>query len=213
MIQSSLTLSLSSVEANRLFNGGANTKEFIPNFYYANKRVNSLYKKAVKDNPFAHAALVLLDSHINTSLKLSRRFNNESQDLLDSSKNDGISISILSNSNPSLEKIDCVCEYSTVLATTLSQIDKTVMYIRTCATANLMTKQYALDALRSLNKSYRRSLDHVCAMDKRIFDCTRIDVINGIDSVQPLIKQFGHPVPGIMSGDIQFQHTRLPVAS
>lgn len=210
MYLSKITISLHSKDADLLFSGGDKTKQFIPGFHFAQKRINALYAMAMKENPYAEAALVELDMRLDQVDMNIEEVIHKSKLVLKQAQEDGMILTLLSTDKPKVHDIDYATEYSNMLARMMVRTDSAFRYVRTAHSSGYLETELAKEFIQALRRNVRMVFDRTSSYAKKIRpDVTREDIKTKSDKGKVMIEKMGMPNDKILSGELTFKHKRI----
>lgn len=210
MFQSKVTISLHSSDAAILFKGGKKGKQFIPGFAFAQQRLNALFAMGMKANPYAEAALMEIDIRFDEVSTFIEEAIACSMKALDEAKNDGMNVSLLTDTEPKKIEIDHASEYSSQLAKIILKADKAFRYLRTAHSAGYMGTDLATEYIRGIRRKIRMVFDRISRYSKTIDpEITREDLTKKTDQAKIMIKKMGMPNQKILNGDVSFRYKRI----
>lgn len=210
MYLSKITISLHSKDANLLFKGGNKTKQFIPGFHFAQKRINALYAMGMKENPYAETALIELDMRLDDVDALINEVTDKSKAALKEAEEDGLTLTLLTADIPYSYEIDYATEYSNMLARMMVRTDNAFRYVRTAHSSGYIDTDLATEFVKSLRRNVRMVFDRTSAYAKKIQpDVTREDIKKKTDKGKSMIEKMGVPNAKILSGELTFKHKRI----
>jgi hypothetical protein len=211
MYQSKVILTLHSNDASVLFNGGKKgAPEFIPGFFYSQKRLNLLYNEGLSNNPYAETALLDIQFSLEEIKVFCNVLNGQIEGKMNRSSKDGITVVMLESSNPKTIEINYVTEFATLFVKMMAQSDRAFLHIRTAYTAGLIEEQYAKEQMWTIRKKVRNVFQKAVSYQKKItVGITREDIVNETPAALEMKKVFGLPHENVMSSDVTFGQRRL----
>ena len=210
MYISNIQLTLHSNDAEMLFRGGVKTKEFIPGFYYCQKRLNALFAMGLAKNPYAEAALIEIDYRLKEVTELTEAITTKAQKSLSTAKSQGIEVALLQRDKPYIHAINYATEYTSLLARMVSQADKAFLHIRTAHSSGYLPETLATDQIRALRRKIRMVFDRIIAYAKIIQPgITREDILNKTAKALGMIEKLGTPNDAVMAGTVTFEKQRI----
>lgn len=211
MLHSQAEISLHSPDAAILFKGGKkNSQQFIPSYFYTQRKLNSVYQQGLANNPYAEAALMDIQYEIDGVLTLCENKISRLNGLLDKSKENGINPVVMTNDNPTKHVVKYLTEYASLMLKMMSRVDLSCLMIRTCHTMNIIDDALATDALRQLKRSVRAVFDKIVSYDKNILkDVTREDIRMKTAAAKVMAKKLGIPNDSVMNSEVSFAQRRL----
>lgn len=210
MYLSKITISLHSKDADFLFKGGDKTKQFIPGFHFAHRRINALYAMGMKSNPYAETALVELDIRIEQVDALIESAIQKSKSALDEAAEDGMTLSLLAMDKPIQYEVNYATDYGNLLAKMMVRVDSAFRYVRTAHSSGYFDEKNAMLYIKGLRRNVRMVFDRSCSYAKLIQpDVTREDLRKKTDKGKAMIEKMGMPNQKILSGELTFKHKRI----
>ena len=210
MYLSKVAITLHSRDAILLFKGGSKEKQFIPGFYYAHKRINTLYAMGFDKNPYAETALIELDMRLEEVDDLIDDVLHKSKTALKQAEQDGMMLSLLTMDEPTTYQIEYATEYGNLLARMMVRIDGAFRHLRTAHSSGYINPELAQNLIRTLRRKVRMVFDRTSSYAKKIDpDITRRDLKKKTAKAKVMIKKMGMPNEKILSGEITFKHKRL----
>lgn len=210
MYVSSIELTLHSKDAEMLFNGGVKTREFIPGFYYTQKRLNALFAMAMKENPYAEAALIEVDLRLEEVEVMVSHILERSGLALEAASREGIVVQILESNTPSKFRIDYASEYTNQLAKMMTRVDWAFRNLRSAHSAGYIDTHEATELIRAMRRKVRMIFDRIITYAKKIHpSVTRQDLKEKTVHAQSMIEKFGMPNEAILDKTITFKVKRI----
>jgi len=189
MYLSKITLTLHSNDAELLFKGGEKTKQFIPGFFFAQKRLNSIFAMGMKDNPYAETALIEIDLRLEEVEQF---------------------IALLKKDVPTNYDIDYATEYSNLLARMMLRADLGFRYLRSAHSSGYLDTEIATEFIKGIRRNVRMVFDRASTYAKKIQPgITREDLLKKTDKGKSMIEKLGMPNEKILSGEMTFKHKRI----
>jgi len=198
-------------DADVLFKGGKkNTDQFIPSYFYAQRRLNSVYSQALLKNPYAEAALIDIEYEIQGVLNFCDNKGRSIGQLLESVKERGVSSILLHDDKPRSYQVNYLTEYSSYLLSMMSYVDLLCRTVRTAHTMRAIDDVVAVDVLKEVKRIVRAVFNKIIFYNKNIVnDVTREDVFKKTPSAKVMIDRFGVPNEDVMKSDFVVKQRRL----
>ncbi|MGK0292316.1 MAG: integrating conjugative element protein (TIGR03761 family) [Porticoccaceae bacterium] len=210
MFQSKVIIALHSSDALILFKGGKNGKQFIPGFAFAQKRLNELFAMGMKENPFAEAALIEIDIRLDEVGAFMQEAITSSKKSLADAADDGMTVSLLTDLEPTQIEVNHASEYSNQLVKMMLKADKAFRYLRTAHSAGYMDTELATEYIRGIRRKTRMVFDRISIYSKKIDPkITREDISNKTAPAKIMVKKMGMPNKKILNGEVSFRHKRI----
>ena len=125
-------------------------------------------------------------------------------------KDDGMSVSLLTDIDPKEIEIKHASEYSSQLVKMILKADKAFRYIRTAHSAGYMSTDLATEYIRGIRRKVRMIYDRISRYSKTIdAEITREDISNKTDPAKVMIKKMGMPNKKILDGEATFRFKRI----
>lgn len=210
MYLSKIAISLHSKDADLLFNGGDKTKQFIPGFHFAHRRINALYAMGMKGNPYAETALIELDMRLEQVDIIIDDAIRKSVLVLKEAEQDGMVLTLLSMDKPMCYEIDYATEYGNLLAKMMVRVDSAFRHVRTAYSSGYLDAALAKVFIKSLRRNVRMVFDRTSSYAKKIQPgITRDDLKQKTDKGKAMIEKMGMPNEKILSGELTFKYKRI----
>lgn len=210
MYLSKITLTLHSNDAELLFKGGEKTKQFIPGFFFAQKRLNAIFAMSMKDNPYAETALIEIDLRLEEVEQFIAKAIEKSEAALEQAKQDGMTVALLKKDVPTNYDIDYATEYSNLLARMMLRADLGFRYLRSAHSSGYLDTEIATEFIKGIRRNVRMVFDRASTYAKKIQPgITREDLLKKTDKGKSMIEKLGMPNEKILSGEMTFKHKRI----
>jgi len=194
MYLSKITLTLHSNDAELLFKGGEKTKQFIPGFFFAQKRLNAIFAMGMKDNPYAETALIEIDLRLEEVEQFIAKAIEK----------------LLKKDVPTNYDIDYATEYSNLLARMMLRADLGFRYLRSAHSSGYLDTEIATEFIKGIRRNVRMVFDRASTYAKKIQPgITREDLLKKTDKGKSMIEKLGMPNEKILSGEMTFKHKRI----
>jgi len=210
MFQSKVTVALHSSDAVILFRGGKKGQQFIPGFSFAQKRLNELFAMGMKENPFAEAALMEIDLRLDEVASFTKDAVEKAKKCLDEAAEDGMTVSLLRELEPTQFEISHATEYSNQLVKMMLKADNAFRYVRTAHSSGYMETDLAKEFIRGVRRKCRMVFDRISLYAKRIDPkVSRDDIKNKTAPAKTMIEKMGMPNKRILNQEVSFRHKRI----